>query len=1121
MGKPNRSSIIKIIISNYDNKGIKEVKVRYNKQAQLDTFLIKSELKDGKFILYSIVDKAREKYRYSFEIDKTNINKNEILIIKKDIYSNKEDKVIRKYILSFEVSEKNDRTIVTKIKDCLETQKKEKFERENTRRLISETERKLLSEETQKTYSKIACCSPEDIDSVKIYKIKRYLAYRSNMLLFFSLINDIFVKGVVKDNGEEVGEIWRIIDSKEIDEKKTYDLLVENFKKRMSQEFINYKQSIENKIEKNTNKIKEIEQKLKKEKYKKEINRLKKQLIELNRENDLLEKDKIELSDEEIREDIEKILKIYSDLRHKLMHYNYQYFENLFENKKISKEKNEDVNLTELLDLNLFRYLPLVRQLKLENKTNYLEKEDKITVLGVSDSAIKYYSYYNFLCEQKNGFNNFINSFFSNDGEENKSFKEKINLSLEKEIEIMEKETNEKIKEINKNELQLMKEQKELGTAYVLDIHSLNDYKISHNERNKNVKLQNDIMNGNRDKNALDKINKKLVELKIKMDKITKRNSILRLKYKLQVAYGFLMEEYKGNIKKFKDEFDISKEKIKSYKSKGEKYLEVKSEKKYITKILNSIEDIHNITWLKNQEENNLFKFYVLTYILLPFEFRGDFLGFVKKHYYDIKNVEFLDENNDRLTPEQLEKMKNDSFFNKIRLFEKNSKKYDILKESILTSERIGKYFSLLNTGAKYFEYGGEENRGIFNKNIIIPIFKYYQIVLKLYNDVELAMLLTLSESDEKDINKIKELVTLKEKVSPKKIDYEKKYKFSVLLDCFNRIINLGKKDFLASEEVKEVAKTFTNLAYLRNKICHLNYSKFIDDLLTIDTNKSTTDSEGKLLINDRIRKLIKFIRENNQKMNISIDYNYINDYYMKKEKFIFGQRKQAKTIIDSGKKANKRNKAEELLKMYRVKKENINLIYELSKKLNELTKSELFLLDKKLLKDIDFTDVKIKNKSFFELKNDVKEVANIKQALQKHSSELIGIYKKEVIMAIKRSIVSKLIYDEEKVLSIIIYDKTNKKYEDFLLEIRRERDINKFQFLIDEKKEKLGYEKIIETKEKKKVVVKIQNNSELVSEPRIIKNKDKKKAKTPEEISKLGILDLTNHYCFNLKITL
>lgn len=38
--KSNRSSIIRIIISNYDNKGIKEVKVRYNKQAQLDTFII-------------------------------------------------------------------------------------------------------------------------------------------------------------------------------------------------------------------------------------------------------------------------------------------------------------------------------------------------------------------------------------------------------------------------------------------------------------------------------------------------------------------------------------------------------------------------------------------------------------------------------------------------------------------------------------------------------------------------------------------------------------------------------------------------------------------------------------------------------------------------------------------------------------------------------------------------------------------------------------------------------------------------------------------------------------------------------------------------------------------------
>lgn len=79
-----------------------------------------------------------------------------------------------------------------------------------------------------------------------------------------------------------------------------------------------------------------------------------------------------------------------------------------------------------------------------------------------------------------------------------------------------------------------------------------------------------------------------------------------------------------------------------------------------------------------------------------PIEFKGDFLGFVKKHYYDIKNVEYLDENLNELTNEKLDKIKNDSFFNKIRLFEKNSKKYNIFSKSILTQERVKDYFKRL-----------------------------------------------------------------------------------------------------------------------------------------------------------------------------------------------------------------------------------------------------------------------------------------------------------------------------------------------------------------------------------------------------------------------------------------
>ena len=131
------------------------------------------------------------------------------------------------------------------------------------------------------------------------------------------------------------------------------------------------------------------------------------------------------------------------------------------------------------------------------------------------------------------------------------------------------------------------------------------------------------------------------------------------------------MKEFKGDISRFKSDFDISKiEQIKEYQSRGEEYLNYCDQNNFkikdFQKMIGEIESSSEITWLSNKVENNLFKFYVLTYILLPIEFKGDFLGFVKKHYYDIKNVEYLDENLNKLTNEELDKIKNDSFFNKM-----------------------------------------------------------------------------------------------------------------------------------------------------------------------------------------------------------------------------------------------------------------------------------------------------------------------------------------------------------------------------------------------------------------------------------------------------------------------
>ena len=162
--------------------------------------------------------------------------------------------------------------------------------------------------------------------------------------------------------------------------------------------------------------------------------------------------------------------------------------------------------------------------------------------------------------------------------------------------------------------------------------------------------------------------------------------------------------------------------------------------------MIGEIESSSEITWLSNKVENNLFKFYVLTYILLPIEFKGDFLGFVKKHYYDIKNVEYLDENLNELTNEELDKIKNDSFFNKIRLFEKNSKKYNIFSKSILTQERVKEYFKRLEIPAKHYEYTGSsgETKNIFNKNIVIPFFKLlcFSIILFITSSIDIFFIL-------------------------------------------------------------------------------------------------------------------------------------------------------------------------------------------------------------------------------------------------------------------------------------------------------------------------------------------------------------------------------------------
>lgn len=1137
--KSNRSSIIRIIISNYDNKGIKEVKVRYNKQAQLDTFIIESQIEEGAFILKNIKWKAKEKYRYEMLIKE--LNNTSVEIIKKDKFLNNE--IVRSYRLNFKISPKNKDVVVVEIEDLLSLKPVQQGERVNVRRITSQTERKLLNIETQISYSKIASCFPEGIDSIKIYKIKRYLNYRSNMLLFFSLINDFLCEGLYDEKGNKINELWRItnkVDKNIIDER--VNKIAKNLDNTLSIELKNYNNRIKKSIEKKKNSITDCKnkivsyerkiEKLDEEKDRKKISQFKRDIANCNEKIKeyeesivLKEKEKLfNLGFEKIKDDVYKVLEIYTKLRHKLSHYNYIYFENLFENRE------EDLKLAELLNLNIFNYLTLSKKLRIENKTNYLEEDTKFSILGVSGSAKKYYSLYNTLCEQKNGFNNFINSFFVKDGVENSEFKEKVEAKLKEDIEYLESleiknNLNKRIPKKNK-ELELLKSQyNELGTVYFWDIHSSLNYKELYNKRKGTIENYNQILKGNRNKTTLRNYGRELFSKKNEMEKITKRNSIVRLKYKLQIAYAFIMKEFKGDISRFKSDFDISKiEQIKEYQSRGEEYLNYCDQNNFkikdFQKMIGEIESSSEITWLSNKVENNLFKFYVLTYILLPIEFKGDFLGFVKKHYYDIKNVEYLDENLNELTNEELDKIKNDSFFNKIRLFEKNSKKYNIFSKSILTQERVKDYFKRLDITAKHYEYTGSsgETKNIFNKNIVIPIFKYYEIVVKLYNDIEIAMLLYLSNI--KNIS-IKEVINrIIEKQSSLKEGHKEFYTLTELFGFFK----------LANEKVEEfdsnmpIPKKYLNSkpVLLRNNIFHYNYEGFIEKLLDIDSEGASTFS-----VNVEIGKLFKFIDPYLKEFKIlHLDYNFINDYYMKKEQFMFGQLKQVDFTITNNEEKERVIKNKRLLEICKLKleKDNIedtNKIYEKSvllKEIGETLKIETFndlnsLKENRVnLNKINYIEDLCKKQKKNKQKIDVNKV---KEEIIKCSSDVLGLYKQQIITLLKNKIIRKLKYKEEKLLTVITYEIETKAKNIYTILIGRKNSSDSFYFLNGSpnkqqieigKKTKLILEIGIQDKEKTRI-----NTSNLYFS--LNKKTGKEKVFNKENI------DLREHYSYLVEV--
>ncbi|MGL6064016.1 MAG: type VI-C CRISPR-associated RNA-guided ribonuclease Cas13c [Fusobacteriaceae bacterium] len=1019
----NKSSIARIIISNFDSEKIKEIKILHEKKSFLDVF----EIKKAEYC--SLNSKIKFIEVVSIGEDKLNIRITEEGNIEASL--DIENNIIRKYLISGEYFDKknskryhsdvnsdrlknkgslDDKTVKIKL-EILENLNWEDEEKKDRRRKETITERKLLSEQVQEYYSIIAnsslnginidnkkTISSKMIDSQMIYSIKRFLNYRSSMLMYFSFINNLFIKNdeiqkiIGKDNFgiEEIGKIFANKTPDIVKCELLLNILVAELNKIMIKAFENINNQIKNNNDKRERMIKENK------------------TANLPPFIDVIP----ELSENELKEDLKKILIYFSDFRHKLVHYNYQYFQELFSGKgEIQKD------ICEQLNLNIFKLLSTVKNLKNENKTNYLDKFSEITVLGKIKPAVKVYDLYNTLCERSNGFNKFINSFFSVNGMEDKEFKVLINEHMEKRIKYLnnrilklEKEINEEKNLKNKNKLKELKEKyinelsqkekaiKNFNKAYLEDIHYSEKYKIQYNNH-KNIvaKVEKEITskNGDRNNKKIESLNKEILKFKIQMEELTKLNSTIRLEYKMQIAFGFLAEEYKFDISKFKNEFDPNSPNIMSYLNKKEIYLNKFTDDKCklnLGNIENKIKDGTNVSTLfVNSEENNLSKFYSLMYLFIPIEIRGDFLGNVKKHYYDIKNIT----NNNQ----------NDCFFHNLRLFEKNIKKLEIIKYSISEDKIIAKELESLYKylGIKH-EIFGEEF--LFGKTVILNIIKYYENIFKFTNDFETNLLIEM---------------VYKKNIKEKYLKFKNNKKFLELLYKYFKFSKDNDVTKNCDTNISEEQIKINKIINIRNKISHLDFNKLfcleeIKDEEIYENNwiglKNIPEFLNSVLgeidtlyevVNAQCEKRIKNI----------LEYDYINDFKMRNKDFVFNMKKDL--IASSQGEEKKKNQKEILQKHSSLKDIGSDAIYKnilclsdiidkleikFNKKIfadkKDIMNFELFLTKEKISKIGELKDIEISQ-------NQDKIIATIKREL----NLLLGVYKSKEIMRIKKKLIN------------------------------------------------------------------------------------------------------------------
>lgn len=332
----NRNSIPSIIISDYDASKIKEIKVKYLKLARLDKITIQDmEIIDNIVEFKKILLNGTE--HTIIDNKKIEFDNYEITGCIKPSNKRRDGKISQaKYVVTIT----------------------DKYLRDNEKeKRFKSTERELPNDTLLSRYKQIS--GFDTLTSKDIYKIKRYIDFKNEMLFYFQFIEEFFNPLLPKG-------------------KNFYDLNIEQNKDKVAK-FIVYRLNDD----------------------------FKNQSL-----NSYIQKT------DTIKYDFIKVQKILNDFRHALAHFDFEFIQKFFDN-QLDKTRF-DINIISLIKTLLQKKEEKHYQEKNnyiddnDTLTIFDEKDSKFS---------KLHNFYTKISQKKPAFNKLINSFLSQDGIPNEEFK--------------------------------------------------------------------------------------------------------------------------------------------------------------------------------------------------------------------------------------------------------------------------------------------------------------------------------------------------------------------------------------------------------------------------------------------------------------------------------------------------------------------------------------------------------------------------------------------------------------------------------------------------------------------------------------------------------------------------